>query len=1232
MFKKLASAVVETIHDAKEGEKEAQTSTSSTGAGKTSSNKVTVCVRVRPRNQKELDAEMPVFFGPTDDGLNIREMTEDGDVTKNWSYDYCYGPDNDNKYIFHSVGTDLVDAALDGYNSVMFMYGQTSSGKTFTLFGAGPEHPGLVDYSLEYLNSKVMAAKEQEYLIKMTYSELYNEEIKDLLSATPTGNLKIIDDPNLGPYVQNITEHLYKSAEEAKKVLAEGEERRHFGVTNMNAHSSRSHVLVRLQIESRKVNFEPTNPLRTSWGRDKPNSLATLNLVDLAGSERANKSGTSGQALKEGSFINKSLLTLGTVIFNLSEGKLGSHIPYRNSKLTRLLSTALGGNARTTMITCISPASGNVLESLSTLRFASRAKRIVNQVKKNEVLDTKTLHSRLSMQNDLIEQLKAKLASGGGLGDGDGEGGGPAVDFKQSAVRAAKDVRSIKALLSSTPRVVTSLRNAGKKEEASRVTEDLKLGLAGKKDLHDVLTAQAELLALHVPEERALMDKLAYIGQQNEAEEIYGLPEDGAGSGAGDKTGSSLQSISEDSQDGDGGLGGEEDHLHDLVEGMLLGSGGGGGANSEEVECAAMSREDLLSACVPKLAEQARALQDERTVMGVLKGKFEEAVRKEEAASKEVATAKARQKQGEEDVKNLRVTMKTEMEKLRANMYTLLQDKGETAQVMADRQRQAESQTDAMKDELEAAVGSTKRLGIEVAAANNRVAALVKAEKSASRDAQKLRMELADAKQESDKLRLNIVNGSAKVSVLEANIKRLTEQMSENQRKADRKEDTLVKNAKNTQEVLQNNRAATEKRLQSVQHEKDMALEEHKSEKRTLELRLTQLGEDLDLAESRYDDLHASEKRVISRYERAEQTLRDTIAGLTAEKEDLQLRNEQLEARQTEYEHVVARELELAAEAKQQQDDELEGEGDGGEEVWYHDDDSHRDLAKLQASPRKLAEIDRQRVYLQSEAPEMPALGREGDDRWDGLKVATTDFLRLRYGMKLVNAALRYTLVDSASLHTHTGAALRGEQEALSTSSRERSVLEDNVNKLSAACDLYENEFGSAKRNKQASHAYISDLEQQLAYMRGDHARALYAESQALAEQQRLQDGLNRLEITSKRQENAMNALRDDSSRGQAMLDSTKGEALELKRRLIMAESTLDEREQRLEVLQIERDELARHYYKFERDEDDPFSYTTAESEETGATSSNNEATDTDDGAKGRGSKHRTRHHRRHHE
>ncbi len=167
---------------------------------------------------------------------------------------------------------------------------------------------------------------DMEYVIKLTYAELYNEEIKDLLSPTPNENLKIIEDPNIGPLIQNITEASFTSAADVKLLLEEGENRRHFGVTNMNAHSSRSHVIVRLHIESRKVQFKLTSALRTNWGKDKPHCVSTLNLVDLAGSERANKAGTSGQSLKEGSFINKSLLTLGTVISNLSEGKT-QHIP-----------------------------------------------------------------------------------------------------------------------------------------------------------------------------------------------------------------------------------------------------------------------------------------------------------------------------------------------------------------------------------------------------------------------------------------------------------------------------------------------------------------------------------------------------------------------------------------------------------------------------------------------------------------------------------------------------------------------------------------------------------------------------------------------------------------------------------------------------------------------------------------------------------------------------------------
>jgi hypothetical protein len=336
---------------------------------KTSAN-VVVGVRIRPQNSAELGAKIPTVFDASEEEVNVHEKNEDGNTVKNWSYDHVFGPSCSNEHIFNTVGYDLVDSALSGFNTVLFMYGQTSSGKTFTLFGGG-KIEGMVGHTLDALEQKIRKSEDTEYVVKLTYTELYNEELKDLLSEKSNENLKIIDDPALGPLIQGVTEMPYMTAKQAKKDLADGENRRHFGVTNMNAHSSRSHVLVKLNIESRKVATKPKNPLRLNWGKDKPTCISSLNLVDLAGSERSNKSGTTGQALKEGSFINKSLLTLGTVISSLSEGK-NEHIPYRNSKLTRLLSSALGGNAKTIMITCISPASGNIVESQSTLRFASR--------------------------------------------------------------------------------------------------------------------------------------------------------------------------------------------------------------------------------------------------------------------------------------------------------------------------------------------------------------------------------------------------------------------------------------------------------------------------------------------------------------------------------------------------------------------------------------------------------------------------------------------------------------------------------------------------------------------------------------------------------------------------------------------------------------------------------------------------------------------------------------------
>jgi outer membrane murein-binding lipoprotein Lpp len=350
---------------------------------------------------------------------------------------------------------------------------------------------------------------------------LYNEEIKDLLSPTPNENLKIIEDPNIGPLIQNITEASFTSAADVKVLLEEGENRRHFGVTNMNAHSSRSHVIVRLHIESRKVPFKVTSALRTSWGKDKPHCVSTLNLVDLAGSERANKAGTSGQSLKEGSFINKSLLTLGTVISNLSEGKT-QHIPYRNSKLTRLLATALGGNAKTSVVTCISPASGNVAESLNTLRFASRAKRIVNQVQKNEIMDMRSLTNKLTFQLQEIEHLRQQLELSKQLGfcPDDSE---PGETLREKAVVTSKTLRGMKFLIKDGSRIMNGLRGQGMSHLAKKVQQEIKLAINGEREMSSVIDEFVTICETYLSKDRRLLEKIHNVSLQNEADSIMNI-------------------------------------------------------------------------------------------------------------------------------------------------------------------------------------------------------------------------------------------------------------------------------------------------------------------------------------------------------------------------------------------------------------------------------------------------------------------------------------------------------------------------------------------------------------------------------------------------------------------------------------------------------------------------------------------------------------------------------------
>ena len=281
-------------------------------------------------------------------------------------------------------------------NGTVFTYGQTSSGKTFTMTGA-PSHPGVVQLSTSEIFDTI-AQSSRAYTVRVSYMEIYNENIRDLLSPN-NDNLRIKENTNREIFVGGLTEAPVKCAAEVAQIMSRGEEHRHFGVTNMNERSSRSHTIFRFVIESR----EQATDCAESGGR-----VAYLNLVDLAGSERARQTGAEGARLKEGSHINRSLLTLTTVIGKLSEGNDNVHIPFRDSKLTRILQPSLGGNARTAIIATVTPAGGFAEETTSTLKFASRAKEVKNRPEVNEMTASDAV--LLQRARDELAEVKRKLA------------------------------------------------------------------------------------------------------------------------------------------------------------------------------------------------------------------------------------------------------------------------------------------------------------------------------------------------------------------------------------------------------------------------------------------------------------------------------------------------------------------------------------------------------------------------------------------------------------------------------------------------------------------------------------------------------------------------------------------------------------------------------------------------------------------------------------------------------
>ncbi|KAM0823383.1 hypothetical protein ACQ4PT_070898 [Festuca glaucescens] len=359
------------------------------GSSRAQEEKIFVTVRVRPLSKKELAMKDQKVSWECADSQTIlyKGPPQDRAAPTSYTFDKVFGPACPTDLVYEDGAKDVAMSALTGINATIFAYGQTSSGKTFTM-------RGVTESAVSDIYRHIQNTPEREFIIKISAMEIYNEVVKDLLRPD-SGPLRLLDDPEKGTIVEKLDEEIAKDSQHLRHLIGICEEQRHVGETALNDASSRSHQIIRLIVESR---------LREASGCVK-SFVANLNFVDLAGSERAAQTNAIGARLKEGCHINRSLLTLTTVIRKLSSEKSG-HIPYRDSKLTRILQLSLGGNARTAIICTMSPALTHVEQSRNTLFFATCAKEVTNTAKVNMVVSDKQLVKHLQTE---VARLEAEL-------------------------------------------------------------------------------------------------------------------------------------------------------------------------------------------------------------------------------------------------------------------------------------------------------------------------------------------------------------------------------------------------------------------------------------------------------------------------------------------------------------------------------------------------------------------------------------------------------------------------------------------------------------------------------------------------------------------------------------------------------------------------------------------------------------------------------------------------------
>ncbi|XP_047021151.1 kinesin-like protein KIF13A isoform X6 [Helicoverpa zea] len=388
--------------------------------------KIKVAVRVRPFNRRELElgTQCVVEMESQQTILQIPQSAHEKErrQPKTFAFDHCfYSLDPSlphfasQKTVFECLGRDILDNAFDGYNACIFAYGQTGSGKSYTMMGSpGADEGGIIPRLCDSLFERIKVQQSPPaltYKVEVSYMEIYNERVHDLLDPETTRrSLRVREHAVLGPYVDGLSQLAVTSFQDIDNLMTEGNKSRTVAATNMNSESSRSHAVFSVVL---------TQTLTDAATGVSGEKVARLSLVDLAGSERAVKTGAVGDRLKEGSNINKSLTTLGLVISKLADQSSGSKnkdkfVPYRDSVLTWLLKDNLGGNSKTVMVATISPAADNYEETLSTLRYADRAKRIVNHAVVNEDPNARIIRELRQEVETLKEMLKYATVSGTG--------------------------------------------------------------------------------------------------------------------------------------------------------------------------------------------------------------------------------------------------------------------------------------------------------------------------------------------------------------------------------------------------------------------------------------------------------------------------------------------------------------------------------------------------------------------------------------------------------------------------------------------------------------------------------------------------------------------------------------------------------------------------------------------------------------------------------------------------